>query len=129
MIRLPDFGQSFEHENDFYLSCDPTRIGKFIAGYELYKMALNLPGHIVECGVFKGTSLSRFAMFRSLLGNAYTARIIAFDTFGKFPETTFQDDIEARGRFIQAAGSESISVEQMREVLERRGIAQNVDLI
>ena len=129
MIRLPDFGRAWDYENDFYLSCDITRISKILAAYELYKMVLDLPGHVVECGVFKGTSLSRFAMFRSLFGNVYSKKIIAFDIFGKFPGTQFQTDIKAREKFIQEAGEQSISVEQMREVLDRRGIGQNVELI
>ena len=129
MIQLPDFDRAFDYENTFYLSCDMTRISKILAAYELYKMALDLPGHVVECGVFKGASLSRFAMFRSLFGNVYSKKIIAFDIFGKFPETKFQDDIKTREKFIQEAGEQSISVEQMSEVLDRRGIGKNVELV
>ncbi len=61
MITLPDFQKAFEYENNFYLSCDNTRLSKILAHYELFKMARELPGAIVECGVFKGTSLVRFA--------------------------------------------------------------------
>ncbi|WP_287256989.1 hypothetical protein [Moorena sp. SIO4E2] len=70
MIELPDFNRAFEYENNFYLSCDPTRIGKILAHYELYKMVSNVPGAIVECGVLKGTSLVRFASFRDLFSNS-----------------------------------------------------------
>ncbi len=84
MIKLPDFSRSFEYENDFYLSSDITRIGKILAHYELYKMVLDIPGFIVECGVFKGTSLIRFATFRDLLGNSFSKKIIGFDTFEGF---------------------------------------------
>ncbi len=129
MIQLPDFDRAWDYENDFYLSCDMTRIGKILAAYELYKMVLDLPGHVVECGVFKGASLSRFAIFRSLLGNLYSKKIIAFDVFGKFPETQFQGDVKAREKFVREAGEQSISVEQMREVLDRRGIGQSVELV
>ena len=59
MINLPDFSKAFEYENNFYLSCDNSRIAKLLAHYELYKMVVNIPGAIVECGVFKGTSLTR----------------------------------------------------------------------
>jgi hypothetical protein len=129
MIRLPNFDRAWDYENDFYLSCDITRISKILAAYELYKMVCDLPGHVVECGVFKGSSLSRFAMFRSLFGNVYSRKIIAFDIFDKFPEAKFQEDIRAREKFVQEAGEQSISVEQMREVLDRRGIGQNVELV
>ena len=63
LIKLPNFKKSFEYENNFYLSCDITRISKILAQYELYKMVENVPGEIVECGVLKGASLSRFESF------------------------------------------------------------------
>ena len=47
MIKLPNFKKAFEYENNFYLSCDITRISKILAHYELYKMAENVPGEIV----------------------------------------------------------------------------------
>jgi len=129
MLQLPDFNKAFDYENDFYLSCDNNRLGKFMAHYELYKMAQNLPGAIVECGVFKGVSFTRFAGFRDLLGSASAHKLIGFDIFGDFPETKFEEDIFYRERFIKAAGASSISVEQLREVLHNKGIDKNVELI
>ena len=129
MIELPDFEKSFEYENNFYLSCSPTRISKLLAHYELFKMTQHLPGTIVECGVFKGTSLVRFASFRDLMGNCFSKKIIGFDIFGKFPETQFKDDINPRERFIAHAGDESISSEQLIQVLKHKDLQQNVELI
>lgn len=129
MIKLPDFSKSFEYENNFYLSCNSNRISKVLVHYELYKMVNHLPGTIVECGVFKGASLSRFAMFRELFENPYLKRIIGFDIFGKFPETEFNEDKSYRQRFIDAAGDESISKKQLVDVLDNKGITQNIELI
>lgn len=129
MVKLPDFNNSFEYENNFYLSCDITRISKILAHYELYKMITNIPGAIVECGVFKGSSLARFSMFREILGNPFSKKIIAFDIFGKFPETKFVDDLKLREKWIREAGEESISVEQMMEVLRHKGTDRFVELV
>ncbi len=129
MIKLPDFNRSFEYENDFYLSSDITRIGKILAHYELYKMVLGVPGAIVECGVFKGTSLIRFATFRDLLGNSFSKKIIGFDTFGKFPESSFKDDKEMRQYHIDTAGGESISKQQLMDVFKHKSIDKHVELI
>ena len=76
MIKLPDFKNAWEYENQFYLSCKTQRISKFIAHYELYKKTLNLSGEIVECGVLKGVSLSRWAHFREMFGGSYGKKII-----------------------------------------------------
>ena len=35
-------------------------------------MTKDIPGAIVECGVFKGASLVRFAMFRNLFESPYS---------------------------------------------------------
>lgn len=129
MIELPKFEKSWEYENGFYLTCDSSRISKFVAHYELFKMISDVPGAIVECGVFKGASLNRFAMFRSLFGSAHSRKIIGFDTFGKFPETLFQADEKMRKKFIEAAGDESISREQLQEVLRLKKVNESIDLV
>jgi len=129
MIKLPNFENTFDYENNFYLSCDITRISKILAHYELYKITQDLPGAIVECGVFKGSSLVRFTSFRDLFGNPFSKKIIAFDMFGKFPETKYEPDKKGRESFIKGAGNESISREQLMEVLEHKGISKNVELI
>lgn len=84
MIQLPEFNRSFDYENGFYLSCDSSRIAKFLAHYELFKMVQEVPGAIVECGVFKGVSLTRFAMLRELFGPGYARTLVGFDIFGRF---------------------------------------------
>ena len=129
MIELPNFEKAFEYENNFYLSCDITRISKILSHYEIYKMIKEIPGEIVECGVFKGASYLRFAMFREIFGNPFSKKIIGFDTFSKFPETTFQDDNKARNKFINSAGSDSISKEQLLKILDNKGLNKHVDLI
>ena len=129
MIELPDMEQAFLWENYFYLSCDITRISKILAHYELFKMVQDVPGAIVECGVFKGPSLARFAAFRDLFGNSFSKKIIAFDTFGPFPDTDFAPDKEKRERFVKAAGDQSISEDQMMEVLKHKGCDRFVDLV
>lgn len=129
MFQLPDFKKSFEYENNFYLSCDINRMSKVLAHYELYKQVLDLPGVFVECGVFKGASFSRFAMFRELLSNPYSKKMIAFDIFGEFPETEYEDDFMKRESFIRGAGSHGISPEQLEEVLEHKNVNKNIDIV
>ncbi|WP_195509805.1 TylF/MycF/NovP-related O-methyltransferase [Clostridium tyrobutyricum] len=129
MIILPDKDKSFEYENNFYLTCDISRIGKSLIHYELYKKIINLPGTIVECGVFKGTSLKKFICYRDLLENKNSRKIIGFDIFGKFPKTVFQDDKEKREKFIKEAGEEGISKNQLIEMLSKNEIYNNVELI
>ena len=129
MIQLPNFEKAWEYENAFHLTCDITRISKILAQWELFSMVWDVPGAIVECGVFKGASLARFAAFRQLLGNPFSKKIIGFDTFEQYPETSFVDDKPFRQHFVQDAGEQSISVEQLMKVLEHKKCEQNVELV
>jgi hypothetical protein len=129
MIQLPDFDKSFEYENNFYLTADSSRMAKVMAHYELYKLTVDVPGAIVECGVFKGASLVRFATFRQLLSNPAAKKVIGFDAFGEFPETAFAGDQKWREKFIADAGEQGIGVDQLMDVLRHKKMDQNVELI
>lgn len=129
MIELPDPEKTFDYENNFYLTCDNGRFYKYIGHYELFKMVADLPGDILECGVFKGASFVRFAAFRELFDLTKTKKLIGFDTFGAFPETGFEGDQDERQKFIDEAGSQSISKDQLTYVLKAKGSYENVDLI
>jgi hypothetical protein len=129
MIELPDLKKAFEYENNFYLSCDITRISKLLAQYKLFAMTRELPGSIVECGVFKGCSFIRFAVFRELFDNPFSKKLVGFDTFGKFPETEFGEDKSLRQQFINEAGEESISRQQLMEMLAFKRTDRNIELI
>lgn len=129
MIKLPDFKKSFEYENNFYLACDTSRMGKIVVHYELYKKTQHLTGAIVEAGVFKGMSLVRFAMLEKMLNPKNPRKIIGFDIFGKFPETEFEQDKALRQKFIDDSGKEGISKEQLEEVLKHKGVDNFVQLV
>lgn len=119
----------WDYEVGFYNTSPVSRIGKMLAHYELYKKIVNLPGSIVEGGVYKGSSLVRFATFRELLENTYSRKIIGFDAFGKFPT----DGIELKEdrEFIESfenAGGDGYSVEQIEKILEIKKF-ENIELV
>lgn len=122
-----DFDRPWLYENGFYLTSPLSRLGKLLAHYELYKRIIELPGHVVECGVLKGASLVRFATFRQLLESPDSRKIVAFDAFGPFPPTgDLADD-----RFIeqfQGAAGQGLSIEQIEDVLRRKAFA-NIELV
>jgi hypothetical protein len=124
-----DFDKSFEYENKYYLTSAIDRVSKFATHLELFRKVSGLAGDIIECGVFKGASLSRFVKFRSLFENIFSKKIIAFDTFGKFPESQNVLDKEKRDAFIREAGENSISKEQLLSILEKLNLNHNVELI
>ena len=124
-----NFEKQFEYENGFYLTSPVNRFSKFVTHLELFKRVSGLAGEIVECGVFKGASLSRFVKFRSLFENPFSKRIIAFDVFGEFPEAMYRLDEDKREEFIKNAGSTSISKEKLIAILKNLNLYQNIELI
>ena len=122
-----DTDDAFSYENGYYLTSHPTRIGKLLAHYELYKRIVDLPGHIVECGVFKGASLLRFATFRELMESPFSRKIIGFDAFGKFPPQDEAEDAAFIEEFESQAG-EGISIEELEKVLHFKRY-QNIELV
>lgn len=123
-----DFDNKYNYENGFYITSDKSRMGKILAHYELYKMICDLPGDVVETGVFKGASLIRWLTFRDLLENENSRKVIGFDTFGHFPDTDFSQDKSYRQSFVDAAGEHSISIDELNQVLAQKKIT-NVDLV
>jgi hypothetical protein len=120
-------GKSWDYENGYFLTSHSSRLAKAIAQYELYKTISGLPGHVVECGVFKGTSLLRFCTYREICETSFSRKIIGFDAFGEFPSSTHKDDLEFIARFASTAGS-GISKSELERCLQLKGF-ENVELI
>ena len=67
-------------------------MAKLLAHYEIYKMVKDLPGHVVELGVFKGESILRFGQFAEIFNNFDRSfDIIGFDNFSGFTKLSKQD--------------------------------------
>ena len=97
----------FDYENGFLLTSDPIRLQKWVTHYELYKKIIDLPGDIVECGVYKGSSLIRFLTYRDMLENSMSRKIIGFDAFGEFPvtENLSKNDLKFIDQFNKSGGA------------------------
>ncbi len=70
-------------------------LGRMLARYEAFKMVEQLPGSIVELGVFKGESLLFFAKLVELMNmHDRACTVIGFDNFSGFPELDPKDGKE-----------------------------------
>ncbi|WP_338658430.1 TylF/MycF/NovP-related O-methyltransferase [Paraclostridium sordellii] len=122
-----NISNSWDYENGFYLTSPVNRMGKQLAQYELYKKIVNIPGEILEFGVYKGASIIRFAKYRELLENTYSRKIIGFDIFGEFPKTDNDDDNKFIQRFEEQGGN-GISKEALEDFIKNKNI-NNIELI
>lgn len=129
MINKYALDQCFDYENGFYLTSDMYRLGNILSHYELYKMIVNLPGDVIELGVFKGASFIQFCTFRELLENEQSRKIVGFDIFGEFP---MQQNVVSDRQFIsdwnKQFDDEFLSKEDLEKSLSHKGIG-NAELI
>jgi hypothetical protein len=122
-----NINKKWDYENGFYLTSDISRLGKQIAHYEIYKQIVGIPGEILEFGVYKGSSMIRFATYRELLENTYSRKIIGFDVFGEFPKTDRADDNEFIELFENSGGN-GIDKSDLEAFIDYKGI-RNIDFI
>lgn len=76
--------------DEFLASTGPDRMQKILARYELFKMAMNAPGDICECGVFKGSGIYTWAKLLRLFKPNNEYRLVGFDFFEADREMTFR---------------------------------------
>ena len=75
----------FYHFNKLMLSPDTQRIRKMLVRFELFMKSLEVPGDIVECGVFKGAGIAYWLKLLDIFCHGSDKRVIGFDLFeGKF---------------------------------------------
>lgn len=92
-------------DNGILRYADRRSIAKFIAHYEIYKSVQNVPGNIVELGVFRGDSLIRFGQLSEIF-NTYdrSMEVIGFDNFSGFPSFHEKDGKRDESEFKVVGG-------------------------
>ena len=124
-----DLSKAFDYENGLYLTSSVQRVGKFASHLELFRRVSGLTGDIVECGVFKGASLSRFLKFRALFETTASRKIYGFDTFGAFPQADDPIDEQKREEFVSQAGDRSIGRMQLLGLFDELELNENLELV
>ena len=71
----------FDNFNSFMLSDDKRVFNKLIARTLLYDKVKDVPGDIVECGVFKGTGMYTFLKLKNIFNPNSSKKVIGFDFF------------------------------------------------
>ena len=81
-LEIIDATQSlYDNFNGFILSPDTKVFGKLLARSLLVNKVKDIPGDIVECGVFKGTGLFTFLKLKRYLCPNSGKKVIGFDFF------------------------------------------------
>jgi hypothetical protein len=116
----------WDYENGFWLTSGTERMEKVIAHWVFANVCIQqnqAVGDIVECGVFKGSSLIQWALYRKFMAAEDARKLIAFDAYGTFqskPEDSKADDVEFVKSFKSEAGS-GMTREELEKVFAYKG--------
>jgi len=94
-------------------SHDVDRVRKLLVRYDLFKKTIDVPGDIVECGVFKGTGLLTFAKFLAIHCPGSIKKVVGLDFFGDMRDRVIESlprqDKVAMADLFAASGVSAIS--------------------
>lgn len=86
---------TFELFRNFPVFTPRYNIARFLAHYELFKKIVDVPGVIVDLGVFRGASTFTWAKLCEIFCPTDIRKTIyGFDTFSGFPKITAEDGVE-----------------------------------
>ncbi len=98
-------------------------VQSLISRYELYKMVLDIPGDIVECGVYQGNSFLWLAHLSVILEPySINRRFVGFDTFEGFGS-------KRDSRDVSSENFSDTSYETTKKALEAIDIVRPVNKI
>lgn len=125
-------GNTWDVYNEFTLHGGLDRFTKLLARYELFKLVMDKPGDIVECGVLKGAGVLYWAKLLQIYNPLSRRKVIGFDTFEGYPEDTSQAHDRQTGKEFQAVQvkeDSSIAVDTIMGVAEEQGLAHRIELV
>lgn len=122
--------ESWKTYDDFLLAGKLDRFAKLWARYDLFKMVVDLPGDIVECGVFQGTGVLYWARMIQAYNPLSRRKVIGFDTFEGYPDSMKgQQDIDSSEAFMKEAQYSGISAGKIMEVARELGLDHRIELV
>ncbi len=107
------------------LGPDTERLRKLLVRHELFRMSLDVPGDIVECGVFKGAGLLTWLKFLTIHAPGSAKRVIGFDTFDAFAAPSSAGDVAVVQAFVRETGHGGTSVDDLFAAIDAAGIGRD----
>lgn len=120
-LELPELWSIVDH---FGLYAGTQTIGTRLAVFEVLKKCINVPGHLVEFGSWKGANLMFIAKILQLLQPNTHKHIFGFDSFEGLQTFSVED-----GKSTALKGSYKGNEEVLRTMIEFFGFEEWVHLV
>lgn len=105
-------------------------IAKLLARQKVFDLTLELPGDVVECGVYRGASLLFWASLIEIFAPQSERKVYGFDTFGGFGDNITKDyDRKNVDALTTSEYFRPRTRERMYEVAEQVGLRHRIELI
>lgn len=116
--------------NRFIFSNDRRVMGKLLYRHTLFHQVKDLPGDIVEVGVFKGSGVATWCKYIDLYTPHTNKKVIGFDIFGKDP-SLFQSYTNGHmmSPVLQRSQSNDLFVDSVKQRLYSAGIQDDKFLL
>jgi hypothetical protein len=112
------------------LGPDIERLRKLLVRYDLFRMAAEVPGDIVECGVFKGTGLMAWLKLLAIYQSGSGKRVVGFDMFSEFPEPSDAAEKKIVAKLVEEASFRGTTQAELYGMVEAAGIKKTAcDLV
>jgi len=86
---------SFEMFRNFPVFTPRFNLARFLAHYEIFKKIVNVPGVVIDLGVFRGSSAFTWAKLCEIYCPTDIRKtVIGFDSFAGFPDISIEDGPE-----------------------------------
>ncbi len=125
-----DVDRAWEAWNRFFHVCDQERFNKLFARQELFARTRDLPGHIIDCGVFKGSSTLGWAHLLAAYSPHALKKVVGFDLFDKkmIDYLPYEKD-EVERMMDRHMDRETDYFAFLNQVIARKGLAQRCELV
>jgi hypothetical protein len=91
---------------------------RFLALYEIFKLAMSVKGSIIECGVYEGFGLMSWTRLSAILEPVnFSRRVYGFDTFSGFPHVGAKDKTKM-SRAVKKGGLRANSHDELLRLSE-----------
>lgn len=111
--------------NNLLISDDITRVQKLITRYELFKLTENVPGDIIECGVFKGAGLFFWLKLLVINNLHYSKKVIGFDTFDSFSNSHENFEKKNITKYIQSSKFKGTKINDLKKIYKEMNLKQD----
>tara|TARA_B110000027_G_scaffold132611_1_gene159163 strand:+ start:1783 stop:2433 length:651 start_codon:yes stop_codon:yes gene_type:complete len=119
----------FKAYNDLIESDNLDRLQKIFTRYDFYKKTMNVPGDIVECGVFKGTGQIFWLKLLRIYDEYSMKKVVGFDTFSSFPKSILKYEKKQASKFLKEAGYDGVTVKSINDKIKKIGLGKRSELI